>query len=306
MSVGQIAPWDIYIGTTGPHDASDWTQINGTSKGAASAFTRYADWLPGGPLRFVSPSDPVGQRPGALLRSTDVYSEMRSGTLRLVSKYTGADTGSDLKAEMMDEWATLIGSLVNPADGEIYLRFDRANRSGTTLSNVLICRVAGVPEYQPQFFEESAQPIIDVGVELEVLYPYYVDRTGSSQAYANATATPASNALSNSGHTDAVGMRVVVDAVDSGTPTVLTVDNTTTGKTLEMTVATTLTAGDEWSWFASDPRKIAVSTTNASNFSTMAADDDGFLARGSNTVQVSVDSGQADITIYWYPERYTP
>ena len=300
-----IVPYDIYIGTTSAHASSGWTQINGSSKGASSAFTRACDWLPSGGSRFEAVSDPVGTRSGSLLRTGDVHAGMRSGTLRIVSTYTGADTGTDLRAEMQDEWATIVGSLVNAADGEIYLRFDRPDRSAATLSNVLICRVAEVPEWQPMLGRVDTGAI-DIRLDIEVLYPYYVSRSGSSQAYLNATSTPVSHSLTNSGHTDNVGMLVVVDAVDSGTPTVLTVANTTTGKTLEMTIHSTLTAADEVSYFATDPRKVALSTTNAAHLGTMAADDDGFLARGANTVDISVNSGQVDCTVYWYDERYTP
>lgn len=300
-----IVPYDIYIGTTSAHASSGWTQINGSSKGASSAFTRACDWLPSGGTRFEAVSDPVGTRSGSLLRTGDVHAGMRSGTLRIVSTYTGADTGTDLRAEMQDEWATIVGSLVNAADGEIYLRFDRPDRSAATLSNVLICRVAEVPEWQPMLGRVDTGAI-DIRLDIQVLYPYYVSRSGSSQAYLNATSTPVSHSLTNSGHTDNVGMLVVVDAVDSGTPTVLTVANTTTGKTLEMTIHSTLTAADEVSYFATDPRKVALSTTNAAHLGTMAADDDGFLARGANTVDISVNSGQVDCTVYWYDERYTP
>ena len=299
-----IVPYDIYIGTTSAHASSGWTQINGSSKGASSAFTRACDWLPSGGSRFEAVSDPVGTRSGSLLRTGDVHAGMRSGTLRIVSTYTGADTGTDLRAEMQDEWATIVGSLVNAADGEIYLRFDRPDRSAATLSNVLICRVAEVPEWQPMLGRVDTGAI-DIRLDIQVLYPYYVSRSGSSQAYLNATSTPVSHSLTNSGHTDNVGMLVVVDAV-AGHAQVLTVANTTTGRTLELTVATIITAGDQVSYYATDPRKPALSTTNASHLATMDPADDGFLARGANTVDISVDAGQVDCTVYWYDERYTP
>ena len=302
--MASLPAYDIYVGNTSPHASSGWTQINGTSKGAASAFTRVAEWFPGA-LAFTATVDPVGNRSGGLMRSESMHAEQRSGQLRIRSEYTGADTGANLVAEMMDEYATLVGSLVSPADGEIYLRFDRADRSAATISSVLICRVSGVSEYQPITNRHDA-PMIDIRFDIDVLYPFYVSRSGSSQAYLNATTTPVSHSLTNSGHTDAVGMLVVVDAVDSGTPLVLTVKNTTTGKDLILTIATIATAADEVSWFATDPRKVAISSTNAAHLGAMAADDDGFLQRGANTVTVEVDAGQVDATIYWYDERYTP
>ena len=59
--MASLPAYDIYIGNTGPHAASGWTQINGTSKGAGSAFTRTAEWFPSA-LSFAATVDPVGDR----------------------------------------------------------------------------------------------------------------------------------------------------------------------------------------------------------------------------------------------------
>lgn len=297
--------YDVYYCTSWSslHAAGNsYTQLNGSSKGAASAFTRVAEWLPDGPIEFPSDAPPVGTRSGGLASTSTVYGEMRSGTLRIRSTYGGADTGADLRAEMQDEWATLV-STITPADGEILLRLDRPNRSATTLSRLLICRVSRAPEWQPPNGRPDTQGIV-VEIPLEVRYPYYVTRSATSTAYAGVGTSFSSATIANGGHTDGLGLTVEITA-KTGSPTLVTLENTTTGHTLLWSIATAATANDRLSWFGDDPRKLRLTCATATHLGTSAAGANPCLQRGNNTVKLKVNSGTIDATVYTADEFYT-
>jgi hypothetical protein len=297
--------YDVYICTswTNAHaTGNSYTQLNGSSKGAASAFTRVAEWRPNGAIEFPSETSPVGTRSGGLASTSTVYGEMRGGVLRVRSTYGGADTGTDLRAEMQDEWATLAGT-ISPADGEILLRLDRPNRSASTLSRLLICRVAEAMEWSPPNERPDTQAIV-MDFPLEVRYPYYVTRSATSTAYAGVGTSFSSNTIANGGHTDGLGLTVEITA-KTGSPTLVTLENTTTGLTLLWTIATAATANDRLSWYGDDPRKVKLTTSNASHLGTSAANANPALARGNNTIKLKVNSGTIDATVYTADEFYT-
>jgi len=241
-------------------------------------------------------------RSGGLQSTTTTYADARSGVLRITSVYGGADTGADRRAEMQDEWATLV-STITPADNEILLRLDRPNRSGTTLSRLLVCRVSSIPEWRALSDRADSETII-VELALEVLYPYYLTRTVTDTAYAGVGTSFSSATIANGGHTDGLGLVVDITA-KTGSPTLVTLENTTTGQTLLWTIATAATANDRLSWFGDDPRKVQLTTTNASHLGTSAAGSNPALARGNNTVKLKVNSGTIDATIHTADEFYT-
>ena len=300
-----LVHYDVYYCTswTNAHaTGNSYTQLNGTSKGAGSAFTRKVDWIPGGALAFPVDAPPVGMRSGGLQSTTTVYGDARNGVLRITSAYTGADTGADRRAEMQDEWATLV-STITPADGEILLRLDRPNRSATTLSRLLVCRVSGVPEWRALSDRADSETLI-LDLSLEVLYPYYLTRTATGTAYAGVGTSFSSNTIANGGHTDGLGLVIDITA-KTGSPTIVTLENTTTSQTLVWTIATAATANDRLSWFGDDPRKIKLTTTNASHLGASTAGQDPALIRGNNTVKLKVNSGTIDATIHTADEYYT-
>lgn len=297
--------YDVYLCTswTNIHDTGNtWTQLNGSSKGAASAFTRKVDWLPSGALAFPAELLPVGTRSGAMRSQSTVFAEQRAGVLRITSVYGGADTGADRRAEMQDEWATLV-STISPADGEILLRFDRPNRSATTLSRILVCRVSGAPEWRAILDRADAETVV-VELPIEVLYPYFVTRTATTTTYTGVGTSFSSNTIANGGHADGLGLTVKVTA-KTGSPTLVTLENTTTGLTLLWTIATAATANDRLSWFGDDPREVELTTTNASHLGTSAANANPALIRGDNTVKLKVNSGTIDAEVYTADEFYT-
>lgn len=302
-----LVHYDVYYCTswTNAHaTGNSYTQLNGTSKGAGSAFTRKVDWLPGGALAFPVDAPPVGMRSGGLQSTTTVYGDARSGVLRITSVYTGADTGADRRAEMQDEWATLV-STITPADGEILIRLDRPNRSATTLSRLLVCRVSGVPEWRALSDRADSDTLI-LDLSLEVLYPYYLTRTATTTAYAAVGTSFVSGVIANGGHTDGLGLTVNVTAISSGTPTIVTLENTTTGQTLVWTIATIAAVNDRLSWFCDDPRKVKLTTTNASHLGASTAGQNPALARGNNTVKLKVNAGVITADILTADEFYSP
>ncbi|HRA21068.1 MAG TPA: hypothetical protein PLZ56_11525 [Anaerolineae bacterium] len=300
-----LVHYDVYYCTSwsDAHSGSNsYTQLNGTGQGAGSAFTRKVDWIPGGALSFPVDAPPVGTRSGGLQSTTTTYADSRSGVLRITSTYTGADTGADRRAEMQDEWATLV-STITPAAGEILLRLDRPNRSATTLSRLLVCRVSSIPEWRALSDRADSDTLI-LEIGLEVLYPYYLTRTATSTAYAGVGTSFSSATIANGGHTDGLGLTVLITA-KTGSPTLVTLENTTTGQTLAWTIATAATANDRLSWFCDDPRKVKLTTATASHLGTTTAGQNPALARGNNTVKLKVNSGTIDATVYTADEFYT-
>lgn len=304
--MSELVHYDVYVCTswTKIHDSGNtFTQLNGTSKGAGSAFTRKVDWIPSGPLSFPVDAPAVGTRSGGLQSTSVTFSDRRTGTLRVTSQYTGADTGADLRAEMQDEWSTLLGT-ITPADNEILLRLDRPNRSGTTLSRLLVCRVAALPEWRPVTERADAGGIIQVEYQLEVLFPYYLTRTATTTTYTGVGTSFSSNTIANGGHTDGLGLGVKITA-KTGSPTLVTLENTTTGQAVAWTIATTATVGDRLSLFFDDPRKLELTSTNASHLGTTTAGANPVLARGDNTIKLKVNSGTIDAEVYTADEFYT-
>lgn len=296
---------DIYVCTswTQLHAAGNsYTQLNGSSKGAASAFTRTANWQPGGTIEFPVDAQPVGLRSGGMTTTDEPLAELRRGVLSMRSTYGGADTGADLRAEMQDEHSAL-QALLNPHVGQFLLRFDRPNRSGTTLSRLLVCRVTSVQEWAPPGDRQDPEAIV-LNFGIDVLYPLYVTRTATETTYTGVGTSFSSNTISNDGHSNRLGLVVEITA-KTGSPTLVTLENTTTGHTLLWTIATTATANDRLSWFGDDPRTVQLTTTNASHLGTSAANASPVLALGSNTVKLKVNSGTVDAKIYTADEFLT-
>lgn len=293
-----LAHYDVYTApeTEDIHGSPTWTQLNASGVGAASAFTRKVDWLPNGGIEAPSDTSAVGLRSGARLTTSTVYGESSGGVLRVTSVYGGADTGADLRAEMQDEWATLVGTVLSPMDGERLLRFDRPNRSATTLSRMLICRVKSAPPWKA-WSDRADTPTVTLDFDIEVLYPYFITRTATSTAYAGVGTSFSSATIANGGHTDDLGLVVKITA-KTGSPTLVTLENTTTGLTLLWTIATTATVNDRLSWFGDDPRYYKLTTTNASHLGTSAANADPVLIRGNNTIKLKVNSGTINATVY--------
>lgn len=290
-----------YVHASDPHATSSWTQLDGTGKGPSTAFTRVIEWRPSGPIQHAASKSEVAQRSGALLDMSDNVAMSRRGVLFVQSQYTGADTGDNLRAELMDEWADIVDT-VNAHDGEMALRIDRPDRSAATLSHSLICKVVGTPEWQP-FNNHDVAIVMELEIGIEVLYPYWIQRTPDADTYLN-VAGSVGNTVNNTGHTDDLGCEIVIDTVDLST-TQLTVANATTSKTIIIDIATDFTAGDKISWFGTDPRQVEISTTNAAHFGSTVAGGNAFMARGNNTVNMTSD-GQVDCTLNIYPERYSP
>jgi hypothetical protein len=300
-----LAHYDVYLCTSWSNahaTGNSYTQLNGSGKGAATAFTRKVDWIPGGSLAFPFDTAPVGTRSGSLASASTIYGDQRAGVLRITSVYGGADTGADLRAEMQDEWASIV-STVSPADGEILLRLDRPDRSAATLSRLLVCRVSETSEWRAIGDRADTSTII-IDIPVTVLYPYYLTRTATGTAYAGVGTSFSSATIANGGHADGLGFAVLVTA-KTGSPTVITIENTTTGLTLLWTIATAATANDRLSWYGDDPRKVKLTTSNASHLGTSAANANPALARGNNTIKLKVNSGTINATVYTANEFYT-
>lgn len=300
--------YSLYLGTSSLHEGTSgsptWTALNGSGKGANSDWTRYAYFEPtkGIPIEYTA--QPVGQRSGVLRLSDEVYAGAWAGVLHFRSVYGGTDTGAALQAERMEEWGQLADLMATP-DGEVYLRFDYTDRAAASISRTLAVQLSEIRQWHEDKTgrDNQAGKRVEAAFVFDVLYPYYCERAGSSQAFANAKATAATASVTNGGMTDQLGLALEVDTVNS-TTTVVTITNTTTGKALVWTVATNFTAGDRLSFFADDPRVIALTTTNASHLGASSADGDAFLARGSNDLEIT-SNGDIDVTAYWYAERFT-
>jgi len=113
-----------------------------------------------------------------------------------------------------------------------------------------------------------------------------------------------SNTIANGGHTDSLGLGVKITA-KTGSPTLVTLENTTTGQTVAWTIATTATVGDRLSWFFDDPRKLELTSTNASHLGTTTAGANPVLARGDNTIKLKVNSGTINAEVYTADEFFT-
>lgn len=301
--------YDIYLGTSSLHEGTagspTWTQLNGTSKGAGSAWTRYCYFHPTKAIPIDYATNPVGQRSGARRVGSEFYADTWSGKLMFECEYGGSDTGSALQLERMEEWKQIV-DLLNVPNGEVYLRFDYTDRGGSSVSRCLAVQLAAVlPWSETQPAGEGPGPnVINPEFIFDVLYPFYVDRAGDSQAFANATAVAATATVTNSGQTDYLGTALEVDTVNAATNTI-TVTNTTTGKAWVWSCASGFTAGDRLSFAADDPREPNdITSSNASHSGAAAADGDMYLARGNNDLEITSD-GDVDVTLYWYDERFT-
>jgi hypothetical protein len=177
------------------------------------------------------------------------------------------------------------------------------DRSAATLSRLLVCRVSETSEWRAIGDRADTSTII-IDIPVTVLYPYYLTRTATSTAYAGVGTSFSSATIANGGHADGLGFTVLITA-KTGSPTVITIENTTTGQTLVWTVATTATVNDRFSWFGDDPRKVKLTSTNAAHLGASTAGQNPALARGNNTFKIKVNSGTIAATVYTADEFYT-
>ena len=305
MGTERAQEFDIYW-TQDPEPSPTWTRIDGTGKGAAAAWERFAHFVLGGDIPVEAQEDPLPTQGGATLSSPDFMPGLFAGVLTVRTEYGGTDTGDALKAERLDEFAAVI-DVFDPDGGEGRLRFDRLDRSGSAVSTVLFCRISSIPTYKGTRpgSEVPGPKALLMRFGFRVLYPLYVERVESSETVSASTSVSNITATNDGGRAG-VGLAVRVGSITSGTPKKITIANSTTGQNWVIDCEAGFTAGDYISWFSYDPRALDWSTTNEVHFGNTAAGDRPVLDKGDNSLAVSLDAGTASLDIVWHDERLSP
>lgn len=272
------------------------TQITGTSGNVTRALKRLPSFAP-----FTWRPD------GVYAGMFDVWAEQgdpaadpMAVTLSLTHKIAGVASALAAERECMDEMRS-IQELINPFDGAVSMRFDRSTAAAAAVSTELLyVRPVSVPRYSIETFPndglvEVARAFMETEWEFWAPIPYFVNRTASTQDIASG----ASQTLANPG-VKPCGVRFAIKAASvAGSPTQITITNTTNGYVTVWTKATAFAAGEYIDWCSEDPRQEQLTAGTALGGAGGA--DYCELSCGNNSVSVAVDTGSLTLTASWKP-----
>lgn len=229
--------------------------------------------------------------------------------LPIVSRITGAASAAACERKMYDEFQDL-ATIFNPANGEVKLRFDRVNGSGTTISREMFARAISIPRFSSDNIfgrgEHSTSGAIRFPVRALCRMPWFYNRTAETLAFTPTPGSPDTDTIANDGQL-AIGCKMVVSSV-VGSPTAIRIQNTTTND--ELTIKKTsgnIANNDEVDFFYTDPTKVTMSS-NVKIEGTSSTTGDAFmaLATGNNSITVTQTAGTSlTLTFSWKEAYYT-